>query len=159
MVGAIVQSSLQADQRVSGENALDDRVAQALFDGGEEVFGDGAAEDFLGEDHVVLLILRLEADPNVTELAGTAGLLLVTAVCLDLALDLLAVCDAGGLEFGLDIVEVLELGAENADLDIACAGNDHLVSLGVVDESEGDVLLVELCKTRGDLVVLTLGLG
>ena len=33
------------------------------------------------------------------------------------------------------------------------------MSLGVVDESEGDVLLVELCKTRGDLVVLTLGLG
>ena len=67
MVGAVVQSGLQADQRVAGEDALDYCVAQTLFDGGEEVLGDGAAEDFLREDHIVLLVLRLEADPNVTE--------------------------------------------------------------------------------------------
>ena len=48
VVGAVVQSGLQADQRVTGEDALDDCVAQTLFDGGEEVLGDGAAEDFLG---------------------------------------------------------------------------------------------------------------
>ena len=97
MIGAVVQSRLQADQRVTGENALLNCIAQTLLNGGEEVLGDRAAEDLLCEYHVVLLILWLEADPNVTELTGTAGLLLVTAVSLNLALDFLAVCNASGL--------------------------------------------------------------
>ena len=83
----------------------------------------------------------------------------MTAVCLDLALDLLTVSNARGLELGLNAEAALELCAENVDLNVALAGDDHLMGLGVVDEMEGDVFLVESCKTAGDLVVLTLGLG
>ena len=83
----------------------------------------------------------------------------MAAVRLDLALDLLAVGDAGGLELGIHVVEVLELGAENADLNVAGAGNDHLVGLGVIDEGEGNVFLAQLVQAAGDLVVLALGLG
>ena len=159
MVGAIIQHGLQADERVAGEHALLHGVAQALFDGREEVFRHAAAEDFLGENHVVGLVLGLEADPDIAELAAAAGLLFVAAVGLDLALDLLAVSDAGGLELGLDAEAALELGAQDVDLNIAGAGDDHLMGLGVVDEREGDVLLVQAGEAGSDLVVLALGLG
>ena len=159
MVGAVVQHGLQADERVAGEHALLHGVAQALFDGREEVFRHAAAKDFFFKDHVIGLVLRLKADPDVAELAAAAGLLLVAAVGLDLALDLLTVSDAGGLELGLDAEAALELGAQDVDLNVAGAGDDHLVGLGVVDEREGDVLLVQAGEAGSDLVVLALGLG
>ena len=158
MILAVIQGCLQADQRVAGENALLHRVAQALFDRGEEVLRNRTAEHFFGEDHLVRLFLRLEADPHVTELTGTAGLLLVAAVGLNLALDFLAVCDAGRSKLGVNAEAALQLGAEHVDLDVALAGNNHLVGLGVVDQVEGNVFLVQPGKAAGDLVVLTLGL-
>ena len=159
MIGAVVERRLEVDERVTGENALLDRVAQTLFDRGEEVLGNAAAEHFLGEDHFVRLLLRLEADPDVAELTAAAGLLLVAAVGFDLRLDLLAVRHAGGLQLALNAEAALELGAEYVELDVAGAGEDHLVGLGVVGDREGDVLLVQTGETVGDLVVLSLRLG
>ena len=159
MVGAVVQRGLEVDERVAGEDALLHGVAQALFDRGEEVFGNAAAEHFLGEDHFLRLLLGLEADPDIAELTAAAGLLLVAAVGFDLRLDLLAVRHAGGLELALDTEAALQLGAEDVELDIAGAGENHLVGLGVVDDREGDVLLVQTGETVGDLVVLALRLG
>ncbi len=159
MVRAIIEGSLQADKGIAGENALLNCVAQTLFNGGEEVSGNGTAENFLSKDEVILLILGLEANPNVTELTGTAGLLLVTAVSLNATLDLLAVSNTCGTELGVNTEAGLQLGAENVNLNITGAGDNHLVGLGVVNESEGNVFLVQSCKTAGDLIVLTLGLG
>ena len=83
----------------------------------------------------------------------------MTAVGLDLALDLLAVGHAGGLELGLHAEAALQLGAEHVHLDIALTGDDHLVGLGVVHQREGDVFLVQTGEAGSDLVILTLGLG
>jgi len=159
MVRAVIESSLQADKRIAGENALLNCVAQTLFNRGEEVSGNRAAENFLGEDEVILLILGLEANPNVTELTGTTGLLLVTAVSLNATLDLLAVSNTCGMELGVNTEAGLQLGAENVNLNITGAGDNHLVGLSVVDESEGNIFFVKSCKTAGNLIVLTLGLG
>ena len=87
------------------------------------------------------LILVLEADPNVTELAGTAGLLLVTGREPLPALDLLAISNASGLKLGLDAEAALELCAQNVNLNVACAGDDHLMGPCVVDEGKGRRLL------------------
>ena len=107
MIGTEVQRGLQEHNRVAGQNALADAVAQALFNGRDEVLRDAAADGLIGEDHLFGLGLRLEADIDVAELAVAAGLLLVTAVDLDLLLDGLAVCDLGGLENSLDLVLAL----------------------------------------------------
>ncbi len=120
MVGAVVQrDGLQTDERVTGEHTLLHGVAQALFDRREEVFRNAAAKDFLSENHVLGLLLGLEADPDIAELTGTAGLLLVAAVGFDLRLDLLTVSNARGLELALNAEAALELCAENVDLNIA----------------------------------------
>ena len=80
------------------------------------------------------------------------------AVGLDLALDLFAVGHAGGGKLGLDAEAALQLGTEHVHLDVALAGDDHLVRLGIVDEVKGNVLFIQAGKTGGNLVVLALGL-
>ena len=88
MIGAIVKDGLEVHDGITRERAVDAGLAQTLFDRGEEVLGDAAAEDFLGEDHLFALLVGLEADPNVTELAAAAGLLLMTALLGDRLADL-----------------------------------------------------------------------
>ena len=89
----------------------------------------------------------------------TAGLLLVTAVDLDLLLDRLAVRDLGGLENSLDLILALELCHEDGQLHIADARNDELLGLGIVAVGEGLVLFFQLDKAVGDLVFGALDLG
>ena len=159
MVGAIVQGSLQADHGITGQRALLNGFLNALLNGGVEVLGDGAAEDFLGEDHVVLLLLRLEANPDVAELAAAAGLLLVTAVSLYLLLDLLPVGDLRRIQHGVHAEAALQLGDQHVQLLIAGAGDDLLLGLGVVGQGEGGIFLVQTVQAGADLVFLTLHLG
>ena len=83
----------------------------------------------------------------------------MAAVGLERLADLLAVGDAGGGELDLDAELVLELGAEDVQVDVAGAGDDHLLGLGVVGDGEGAVFFAEPGKALGDLVLLALRLG
>ena len=159
VIGAVIQHGLQVHHGIAGQRAVDAGLAQALFHGGEEVLGHGTAEHFLGEDHVILLGLRLKADPHVTELAAAAGLLLVAALLLDGLADLLTVRHADGLQLGLHVEAALQLADEHIHLHIAGAGEDHLVGLAVVDHGEGGVFLVQAGQALGDLILLAAGLG
>ena len=89
----------------------------------------------------------------------TAGLLLVTAVSLERLADLLTIGHLGRAELDLDAELVLELGAEDVQVDVAGAGDDHLLGLRVVGDGEGTVLLAEPREALGDLVLLALRLG
>ena len=51
----------------------------------KKVLRHGAAEHFLGKDHLFGIGVRLKADPHVADLAGAAGLLLMTALLLTAA--------------------------------------------------------------------------
>ena len=159
MVGAIVQGSLQADHGVTSQGALLDCFLQTLFNSGVEVLGNSAANDSHVEDQIVLLFLGLEANPNVTELAGTAGLLLVTAVSFDLLLDLLAVSNLCGGQDSVDAEAGLQLSNDDIQLLIAGAGDNQLMGFSVVDDGEGGIFLVQTVQTGADLFFLTTGLG
>ena len=96
---------------------------------------------------------------DVAELAAAAGLLLIAALLADGGADLLAVGDPGSGQLSVHAEAGLQLGAQHVDLDIAGAGDDGLVSLGVVDHVEGRILLVELVQAGAQLLDLLLGLG
>ena len=104
MVRAEVQRGLEEHNRITGQNALADAVAQTLFDRRDEVLRHAATNGLVGEDHLFGLGLRLKADINIAKLAMAAGLLLMTAVDLDLFLDGLAVSDLGRLQNSLDLI-------------------------------------------------------
>ena len=159
VIGAIVEHALEVDDRIAGERAVDHGFAQALFHGGEEVLGHAAAEHFLGEDHLLALLVGLEADPDIAELAAAAGLLLMTALLLHGLADLFTVGNARGVELGVHAEAGLELAHEHVDLNVARAGDDHLMGLGVVDDGKGRVLFIEAVEAGAELFLLTAGLG
>ena len=159
MVGAEVQRGLEEHQGIAGQDALGDAVAKTLFNRRDEVLGHAAAHGLVHEDQILGLGLGLEADVDVAELAVAAGLLLVPSVDFDLLLDGLAVGDLGRAQLGLHLELAQELGAQDAQVDIAHAGDNHFLGLGVVAEAEGEILFIELVEAGGDLVLLPLDLG
>ena len=159
MIGAVVKRRLESDDRVAGEHALGHAVAQALLDRGEEVLRDGAAEHFLFEDHFIALA-GLKADPHVAELAVAAGLLLVSALNLDLLADLLTVRHLRILKIdGNAGLAVLQLGDDNVELSFAHAADDLLLRFGVVLEGDGGILFHQLAEAGSDLFFIALRLG
>ena len=138
---------------------MDAGFTQALFNSGEEVLRHAAAEHFLCKDHILALVLRLKDDMHVAKLAAAAGLLLMTTLLADLLTNLLAVSHPGCIQLSFHAKAALELAHQHIDLDIAGAGNHHLVSLGVVDHAEGGILFVKAEKTGAHLFILATGLG
>ena len=159
MVGAVVQHGLQVHHGIARQGTVGAGLPQALLHRREEVLGHAAAEDLLGEDHVVLLRLGFKPDPHVAELAAAAGLLLVAALLLDSLADLLPIGHPHGLQIRLHIEAALQLADQHIHLHVAGAVEHHLVGLGVVGDGEGGILLVHTGQALGDLVLLAPGLG
>src|SRR3954463_11968107 len=72
------------------------------------------------------------------ERAAAAGLLLVPAVAVGGLQDRLAVGHPGRIQEDVDVEAVLELGDGDLDVELAVAGEQVLVALGVAPGVEGD---------------------
>ena len=84
VVAAVVDRRLEIDDRIAGQIAARGRLDDALLDRGNEVAGNGAAEDFVGELEAAAAGQRLHPDLAVAELAVAAGLLFVPSLGLGL---------------------------------------------------------------------------
>ena len=115
MIGAVVESSLDAYGRITSENTLLDSVAETLFNGGEEVLRNRAADNSLCKLEIVGIV-GLELDPDVAELTVTAALLLVTTLSRNLLADSLAVSDLWVLKSGFHVVLALKPGDNNVEV-------------------------------------------
>ena len=80
MIRAVVEDDLEVDNGISGKEAALRGFDNALFDGGNVVPGNRAAEDFVDELEVSAARQRLHLDLAVAELAVAAALLLVAAL-------------------------------------------------------------------------------
>ncbi len=155
VVAAVQQGGLQADHGITGQHALFGGKADTLFHSREEVLGHAAAEHLFLE-HDLLAVAGLKVDDNVTELAMTAGLLLVAALFLAGLADRLAVGDAGSFQTDLHAELVLQLGLDHIQMLLAQATNDLLMGLGVIDVAQGGVLFHQACQCAGDLALVAL---
>ena len=84
---------------------------------------------------------------------------LMTALLGDCLADLFTVGHVRRVEHDLDAEAALELAHQHVDLNVARAGDDHLVGLGVVDDAERRVFLVQAVEALGHLILLAAGLG
>ena len=80
MVRAVKDRGFEVDHRVAGEEAAHARVLDPLFDGWYELSRNRPAEDVVFELEIAPAGKGLNPDLAVSELAVTAGLLLVTAM-------------------------------------------------------------------------------
>ena len=159
VITAVVDDGPEVDDRVAGEIAAGGGLDDALFDGGDEVAGDGAAEDFAGELEAGAAGHGLHADFAVAELAVAAGLLFVASRRLDLGADGFAVGDLGRLEGDFGVVALFEAADDGLDVRLAGAGDEELVGLRIAEEADEQVLFHELVNGGGELVFVGAGLG
>ena len=159
VITAVVDGGLEVDHRVAGEIAAGGRLDDALFDGGDEVAGDRAAEDFVAELEAAAAGHGLHANLAVAELAVAAGLLLVASLRLGLGADGFAIGHLGGLEGDFGVVALFEAADDGLDVRLARAGDEELVGLRVAEEADEQVLFHELVDGGGELVFVGAGLG
>ena len=69
-------------KRIAGDGAALQHLAHALLDGGNELAGNGAADDVVDELEAAPRAQRRDAQKHLAELAGAAGLLLVAVMAL-----------------------------------------------------------------------------
>ena len=159
VVAAVVDGGLEVDDGVAGEVAARGRLDDALFDGGDEVARDGAAEDFVGELEAAAAGQGLHADFAVAELAVAAGLLFVAAVGLGLAADGFAIGNLGRFERDFGVVALFEAADDGLDVRLAGAGDEEFVGLRIAEEADEQVLFHELVDGGRELVFVGAGLG
>src|SRR5690606_40358863 len=94
VVLAVVHGHPDVLQRVAGNRAAGEYLAHALLDRRDELSGNDAALDLVGELEAAAARQRFDPQEHLAELPGTAGLLLVPVVSLGLAADRLAIGDA-----------------------------------------------------------------
>ena len=114
MVRTIVQNCLQVNNGIAGKRTMCAGLSQTLFNCGEEVLGNGAAEYFFCEYQIFFIEVGLEANPNITELAAAAGLFLMTTLLLNGLADLLTIRYASGAELSLNIEAALQLASRTS---------------------------------------------
>ena len=74
MVGTVDQLDLDVDDRVAGNDAVLQRLLDALIDGGDVLLRDDATDDGVLELVALALLVRLDVDDGVAVLAAAAGL-------------------------------------------------------------------------------------
>jgi len=108
VVGTVVEADPEVDHRVTGKIASCGRLDDAFFHGGDEVAGNGAAENVIHELEARTAHQGFQLDPAVAVLAMAAGLFLVFALRIGLGANRLPVGNLGRFERDLDVEAPLE---------------------------------------------------
>ncbi len=134
------------------------RLVDALLDRGDELAGDGAADDLVDELEPAAALERFDAEERDPELPVAAGLLLVLALGLRLVGDRLAVGDLHvlGLDFHAELGAEARLG--DPEVRLALTPQQRLVGLGVAFEPQRGVFVEEPVQRVRELVLVALRL-
>ena len=101
--------------------------------------------------------MRLKADPHVTELTGTAGLLLVTTLHGAGLADGFTIGHLRDLEVDLYAELALQFGKHDVQMLFAQTGKDHFAGLFVGGENNGRIFAHDPAQTGGDFIFFVNG--
>ena len=130
MIAAVNQRRFQADDRISGQNALLDAVLQSLFNCREEVARNSTAEDILSK-YQSFAVARLKLNPDVAVLAMTTRLFLMLALNLNRLADGFTVSDGRSLQQNVNTELGFQFGKGDIQMLFAQAGKDLLAGLRI----------------------------
>ena len=159
VVRTVVEDDPEIDHREAGQVAAPGGVANAFFDGRNEVLRNGAAEDVVDELELAAARQRLHLDLAVAVLAVAAGLLLVAALHVGLAADGLAVRDLGRLQVDLGVIALLELRDDDFNVLLPGAGDQEFLGLRIAEEAQHGIFFHELVDPGPELVFVGAALG
>ena len=159
VVFAVVEGGAEIGDREPGEEAEGGCFTDAALDGGNPVFGDGAAENVVDEFDALAAFHRLELDAADAELAVAAGLFLVLAFGVGLAADGFSVGNLGRLQREVDVVTLLHFGDNDFDVLLAAAGEEEFLCLGIARETERGIFFHDFVDGDADFVFIGAGFG
>ena len=154
MVGTVVENDAEVHHRIAREIPSGRGLDNALFDRGDEILGNGAAENIVDELEAGAARERLQLDFAFAILPVAAGLLLVFALRVSLGADGFAVGDFGRFERHFHVEALLELGDRDLDVLLAGPGDEKLFRLPVAREAQQRVFLEHAVDGRGKLVFI-----
>ena len=157
MVGTIEEGRLHTDHRISGQRTLLTALLYALLNRREVVLRNGSAEYLLLEYIRCLEVAgRLELHDDITELAVSAGLLLISALYLRALLDGLTICETRLRQDEGYVVALLDLGSHDVELLVADTIDEGLTVLRVGNGLEGLILFHHTGECGRELIFLGL---
>ena len=159
MIAAVVELGAQARHREARQNALDEVLAQALFDRRNEVARHRAADDCIDELEIRARLGGGELNPHVAELAVAAALLLVAALHLNRLADGLAVGNLRVLEHGFRAELALQLLAHDFKLQFALAADEGFGGHRVFGDDDVRHFFAQARQAGEHLVLLARLLG
>ena len=163
MIRTVVHSHANARERVAGNNTVLHGLLDALVHGGNQRARNAAAHDLV---HKLIAIARavgpderLNAQPAVAILTGTASLFLVAALGTRRAADGLAIRNADRHAFGHDLGAILQTVEQHRNLRLTHGGDDSLARLLVTIDAHGRIGLARLLDKRVELLFVAAVLG
>ena len=159
MIGAVVEDDFEVHHRIAGEIAARGRVLDSLFDGGNEVPGNGAAEDIVDELELGAARERFHLDLAIAELAMAAGLFLVAALHVGSAPNGFPIGDLGRLQDYFGVIALLHLGNRDFDVLLSRARYEEFFRLRVAKEAKHGIFFHELMDADAQLVFVGSALG
>ncbi len=159
VVLAVEAGDLHVDDGEAERAAVLLGLDDALFDRGDEVARDHAADDRVDELVAAAAFLRLDPQPRHRELTVPAALLLQPALGLGGAADRLPVRDVHFVGLDLDTELAGELLGRDRQVGLAHAAQHRLMRLRVALDAQHRVFLLEPVQRVGELVLVALALG
>ncbi len=157
---------------IAGDHAALQAFHKAFFHGGQKVVRNGAADDGIDPQEVVLFVVvkfahvremrslvqnsawirvfgkREHADVDFAELAATAGLFFVAVTSLGLVLNGFAIGDFWLFDVDFDLVAAFEPFAQDHQVQFAHAGHHELFGLRIAVDAEAWGLPRRFCAGR-----------
>ncbi|RMO78325.1 hypothetical protein ALQ36_05199 [Pseudomonas syringae pv. primulae] len=162
MVGTIKHGSLQADQRIAGNNAVLHLLFDTLLDSRDVFLRNNTTHHFVYELQTFLtFVSRSKTDPAVTKLATTAGLTNELAFDFTILRDALTIGNLRLADVGFDVELTAHPVNQDVQVELAHARDDRLTSLFISFDAERRVFLSKFaqCNTHFFLVILGLWLN
>ena len=159
MVAAVVDGDLDVDAGVAREDAGLHGLLDALIDGLDVFLGNDAALDVVDELVALAGLVGFDIHLHVAVLAAAAGLTDELAFGIHALPDGLAVGHHGLAHVGFHLELPHHAVDDDLEVQLAHAGDDGLVGLGVRLHLEGGVLLRQAAQGHAHLFLVGLRLG
>ena len=141
------QLDLHVDHRIAGEDAVLQRLLDALLDRADVLARDRAADDLVLEDEALARLRRLHVDDDVAVLALAARLADELAFdLLDALPDRLAIGHLRAADVRVDLELAHHAVDDDLEVQLAHAGDDRLPRLGVGVHAERRIFLGQLLQ-------------
>ena len=151
--------TLKSTTGKSGQIAFFRGLDDSLFDRGNEVPRNGAAEDFVFEFELSAARQRLHANPAIAELAVAAGLLLVAALHVGLAANGFAIRNLGRVQLDVHAVALLQAADDDLDVLLPAAGEQKLLGLRIAIEAQRLIFFQDLVDRVAHAIFVVARLG